>query len=94
MHKKHKIFRLLTHAALTGICRSGGSVDTQIRELIRVSGYPPIHVRVADSAVCHQDHLVSPIKSALIGGFFLGVSWRLGGSISLLSLVLLVHLCG
>jgi hypothetical protein len=58
---------LTTHAALTGICRSGGSVDTLIRELIRVSRCPPIHVRVADSAVCHQDHLASPIKSALIG---------------------------
>jgi hypothetical protein len=26
-----------THAALTGICRSGGSADTLIREFIRVS---------------------------------------------------------
>jgi hypothetical protein len=39
-----------THAALTGICRSGGSADTLIREFIRVSGCPPIHVRIADSA--------------------------------------------
>ena len=38
------------HVALTGICRSGGSVDTLIREFIRVSGCPPIHVRIADSA--------------------------------------------
>ena len=39
-----------THAALTGRCRSGGSADTLIREFIRVSGCPPIHVRIADSA--------------------------------------------
>jgi hypothetical protein len=63
----HKIFRLLTRAALTGRCRSGGSADTRIRELIRVSRCPPIHVRVADSAACHSSHLISPIKSALIG---------------------------
>ncbi|MGI6086410.1 MAG: hypothetical protein ACOYCD_00475 [Kiritimatiellia bacterium] len=52
MHKKHKIFRLLTPAALTGICRSDGSSDTLIREFIRVSGCSPIHVRIADSAAC------------------------------------------
>ncbi|MGI6086662.1 MAG: hypothetical protein ACOYCD_01765 [Kiritimatiellia bacterium] len=34
---------LTTHAALTGICRSGGSADTLIRELIRVSRCQPIH---------------------------------------------------
>jgi hypothetical protein len=44
-----------THAALTGICRSGRSVDTLIRELIRVSGCPAIHVRIADSAACHSN---------------------------------------
>jgi hypothetical protein len=42
------------HAALTGICRSGGSADTLIREFIRVSGCPPIHVHIADSAACHS----------------------------------------
>ena len=68
MHRKHKIFRLLTHAALTGRCRSGGSVDTQICELIRLSGCQPIHVRIADSTAYHSSHLISPIKSALIGG--------------------------
>jgi hypothetical protein len=41
-----------THAALTGICRSGRSVDTLTSKLIRLSGCPPIHVRVADSAAC------------------------------------------
>ena len=54
MHKIHKIFRLLTHTALTGKCRSGKSADTQIREFIRLSGCPPIHVRTADSAVCYS----------------------------------------
>jgi hypothetical protein len=34
------------------------------------------------------------LKSALIGGLILGVSWRLGGSIPLSSLVLLVPFCG
>ena len=45
-----RFFRTRTQAALTGICRSGGSADTLIREFIRVSGCPPIHVRIADSA--------------------------------------------
>ena len=66
--QKHKIFRLLTHAALTGICRSGGSVDTLIREFIRVSGCSPIHVRTADSATCHFSQSVSLTKSASICG--------------------------
>ena len=41
-HRKHKIFRLLTHAALTGRCRSGGSVDPDMRinSPIRVSADP------------------------------------------------------
>jgi hypothetical protein len=39
-----------THAALTGRCRSGGSADTLMCELIRLSGCPATHVRVADSA--------------------------------------------
>ena len=66
--QKHKIFRLLTHAALTGICRSGGSVDTLIREFIRVSGCSPIHVRTADSATCYFSQSVSLVKSASICG--------------------------
>jgi hypothetical protein len=67
MHKIHKEIGLnrqdakvseeglpQTHAALTGRCRSGESADTQIREFIRLSGCPPIHVRTADSAVCYS----------------------------------------
>jgi hypothetical protein len=54
MHKKHKIFRLLTPAALTGICRSDGSADTLIREFIRITGCSPIQARIADSAACHS----------------------------------------
>ncbi|MGI6088204.1 MAG: hypothetical protein ACOYCD_09755 [Kiritimatiellia bacterium] len=53
-----------THAALTGRCRSGGSVDTLIREFIRVFGCLPIHVRIADSAACHSSQPVSLVKSA------------------------------
>jgi hypothetical protein len=58
---------LSSSAALTGRCRSGGSVDTLTGKLIRLSGCQPIHVRVADSTACHSSHLISPIKSALIG---------------------------
>ena len=58
-----------THAALTGICRSGGLVDTLIREFIRVSRCPPIHARMADSAACH----ITPIN------FLSCFPWRLGG---------------
>ena len=43
-----------THAALTGRCRSGGSVDTLTGKLIRLSGCPPIHVRIANSAAWHS----------------------------------------
>ncbi|MGI6086394.1 MAG: hypothetical protein ACOYCD_00395 [Kiritimatiellia bacterium] len=46
---------LTTPAALTGICRSDGSADTLIREFIRVSGCPPIHVRIADSVAFIDD---------------------------------------
>ena len=49
-----RFFRIRTHVALTGICRSDGSADTLIREFIRVSGCPPIHVRIADSVACHS----------------------------------------
>ena len=79
MHKKHKGIGLnrqdakvseedssRTHAALTGICRSGGSADTLIREFIRVSGCPPIHVRIADSAACHS----SPTNFLFFCSFF------------------------
>ena len=54
MQKMHKIFRSRTIAAPTGICRSGGSADTLIRESIRVSGCHPIHIRLADSAACRS----------------------------------------
>ena len=69
-----------THAALTGICRSGGSVDTLTGKLIRLSGCQPIQVRVADSTACHSSHLISPIKSALIG-----VNLRFHSSVSFLA---------
>ena len=63
-----------THAALTGICRSGGSADTLIREFIRVSRCPAPHVRIADSAACHA----SPTNFLFCCDW---CSWRLGGSI-------------
>jgi hypothetical protein len=72
-HKRHKIFRTRTHAALTGKCRSGGSADTRIREFIRVSRCPATHVRIADSAACHA----SPINFL----FYCDWRWCLGGSI-------------
>ncbi|MGI6086769.1 MAG: hypothetical protein ACOYCD_02310 [Kiritimatiellia bacterium] len=63
---KKQTKNVIADAALTGICRSGGSVDTLIREFIRVSGCSPIHVRIADSAACHSSRPVSLVKSASI----------------------------
>ncbi|MGI6087141.1 MAG: hypothetical protein ACOYCD_04215 [Kiritimatiellia bacterium] len=68
-------------AALTGICWSGGSADTLIREFIRVSGCPPIHVRIADSAACVRGESSSDTLAA----------WRFNLSFPF---VHLVHLCG
>jgi hypothetical protein len=62
--------------ALTGICRSGGSDDTLIREFIRAFRCLPTHVRIADSAAYHSSQLVSLVKSALICVNLRFYSWR------------------
>jgi hypothetical protein len=75
-----------TRAALTGRCRSGESADTQIREFIRLSGCPPIHVRIADSAAFMDNPFPNPCLSVLIRGSFSSPaswrSWRLGSPVS------------
>jgi hypothetical protein len=86
---------LSINAVLTGICRSGGSADTLVREFIRVSGCPAIHVRIADSAACVRGESssatlaswrLSPIPLCIVCIFVANLllllwrSWRLGGS--------------
>ncbi|MGI6087213.1 MAG: hypothetical protein ACOYCD_04585 [Kiritimatiellia bacterium] len=50
-----------THAALTGICRSGGLVDTLIREFIRVSW-------MSANPCPHSGQRGIPVGSASISG--------------------------
>jgi hypothetical protein len=65
MHRKHKIFQIALHAALTGICRSGGLVDTLIRESIRISW-------VSANPCPHSGQRGIPIGSASISGKICG----------------------
>ena len=54
-----------THAALTGICRSGGLVDTLIREFIRVSW-------MSANPCPHSGQRGIPVGSASISGKICG----------------------